>query len=90
MTKFFQSKLSRDFDRNKWRLLGAHTTAEMLGIIERILYSFEVSFELVRSATLDDYVINRLESSASIYVTLRTLELVDKDINLNITLNYTN
>ena len=90
MTKFFQSKLSRDFDRNKWRLLGAHTTAEMLGIIERILYSFEVSFELVRSATLEDYQINRLESSASIYVTLRTLELVDKDINLNITLNYTN
>ena len=62
----------------------------MIGIIERILYSFETSFELVRSATLVDYTINRLESSASIYVTLRTLELVDKDINLNITLNYTN
>ena len=88
LSKFYQSKLSRDFDNAKWTIIGQLTQANMIQVIEGILSSFVNSFRLVYSATLNDFKINQTEGSAKIWVTVRSKELVDKDINLNITLNY--
>jgi hypothetical protein len=90
LCRFYQSKLSRDLDRRKWDMIGALTTAKALEVIQGVLDSFTASFKLVAYAVLDDYTVDRQSGSINLWITMRSKELVDKDINLNITLNYTN
>jgi hypothetical protein len=90
LCRFYQSKLSRDLDRRKWEIIGSLTTSKALEVIQGVLNSFTSSFSLVAYATLDDYQVNRQAGSIDLWITMRSKELVDKDINLNITLNYTN
>jgi hypothetical protein len=90
LCRFFQSKLSRDLDRRKWDMIGALTTSKALEVIQGVLDSFTASFKLVAYAVLDDYTVDRQSGSINLWITMRSKELVDKDINLNITLNYTN
>jgi hypothetical protein len=90
LCRFFQSKLSRDLDRRKWDMIGALTTSKALEVIQGVLDSFTASFKLVAYAVLDDYTVDRQSGSIDLWITMRSKELVDKDINLNITLNYTN
>lgn len=90
LCRFYQSKLSRDLDRRKWDMIGALTTAKALEVIQGVLNSFMASFKLVAYAVLDDYQVDHQSGSINLWITMRSKELVDKDINLNITLNYTN
>jgi hypothetical protein len=90
LCRFYQSKLSRDLDRRKWDMIGALTTSKALEVIQGVLDSFTASFKLVAYAVLDDYTVDRQSGSINLWITMRSKELVDKDINLNITLNYTN
>ena len=90
LCRFYQSKLSRDLDLRKWDMIGALTTSRALEVVQGVLDSFTASFSLVDSATLDDYIINKQAGSINLWITMRSKELVDKDINLNVTLNYTN
>jgi uncharacterized membrane protein YobD (UPF0266 family) len=71
-------------------MIGALTTAKALEVIQGVLNSFMASFKLVAYAVLDDYTVDRQSGSINLWITMRSKELVDKDINLNITLNYTN
>ena len=88
LTKFLQSKLSREFNNNKWELINTRPISKLLENINGILYRFSSNFSLVSSVELINYNIDYSTSSASFEISLRTYELVDKDINLNIILNY--
>jgi hypothetical protein len=90
LCRFFQSKLSRDLDHRKWDIIGALTTSRALEVIQGVLDAFTASSKLVAYAVLDEYQVDRQSGSIDLWITMRSKELVDKDINLNITLNYTN
>jgi hypothetical protein len=90
LCRFYQSKLSRDLDRRKWDMISALTTSKAIEVVQGVLDSFTASFKLVAYAVLDEYQVDRQSGSIDLWITMRSKELVDKDINLNITLNYTN
>lgn len=85
--KYCQSRISRLFEKYKWKLLGFQKEGEMRSYIENILTSVrEKNSSLVYSLTLENLKINN--NKAEIRLLLRTKEFIEKDIKLNITLNY--
>lgn len=85
--KYCQSRLSRLFEKYKWRLLGFQKEGEMRSFIQNILNSVkERHSSLVHSLSLEDLQINN--NRAEIRLLLRTKEFIEKDIKLNVTLNY--
>ena len=85
--KYCQSRISRLFEKYKWKLLGFQKEGEMQSYVENILNSIrEKNSSLVYSLTLEDLKINN--NKAEIRLLLRTKEFIEKDIKLNITLNY--
>ena len=71
-------------------MISALTTSKAIEVVQGVLDSFTASFKLVAYAVLDEYQVDRQSGSIDLWITMRSKELVDKDINLNITLNYTN
>lgn len=85
--KYCQSRISRLFERYKWSLLGFQREGEIRSFIQNLINLIkEQNFSLIYSLTLNDFQISN--DSAEIKLLLRTREFIEKDIKLNITLNY--
>ena len=85
--KYCQSRISRLFERYKWKFLGFQKEGEIRSYVENILTSVkERNSSLIHSLSLDDLQINN--NKAEVKLLLRTKEFIEKDIKLNITLNY--
>lgn len=88
-TRYVLSRVSRIFDRYKWNLLAKNSLSDIRLYINGILdlCSNDCS-SLIYSLTLDDMNFKNSQQSIELNITLRTREFIDKDINLNINLNF--
>ena len=85
--KYCQSRISRLFEKYKWKLLGFQKEGEIKSYVQNILNSVkEKNSSLIYSLNLEDLRINN--NKAEVKLLLRTKEFIEKDIKLNVTLNY--
>lgn len=85
LTRFCLSKISRDFNNNRWKILG---NTNYGGVINNIISQLLKEYSLYSSIYIDSLI--KTDSNLSISLKVYIKELVDKDISLNITLNYFN
>ena len=85
--KYCQSRISRLFEKYKWKLLGFQKEGELRSYIQNILNLVkDQNSSLVYSLNLEDLTINN--NKVEVELLLRTKEFIEKDIKLNVTLNY--
>lgn len=86
VTRFIVSKIGREFKRNKWRIINA-PVYERTQVIDKIIRDALTRFSIIRSLSIDNIDVN--DNIMTIKVVSKINELTVKDIQINITLNYT-
>jgi hypothetical protein len=86
LTRFCVSKVARELQNGKWNFLGSHTVSERDAALSKIINTLEQRFGLYRHILSKGMTTsgNKMTINLELYVS----ELVDKSINLSVTLNY--
>lgn len=87
--KFVQSRISRMFERKKWNILGYQNYRDRDSFVRSMLDGINwQNTSLIYSISLNSISLEEQNQKMIIKLTLRTREFLEKDIKLNITLNY--
>lgn len=88
LTRFCISKLSREIMNNKWNILGTQMAGQQKEEIQKILNTLESRYSIIRNIIITSLDFDYENSSMKINLELYVSELLDKSINLSVTLNY--
>lgn len=88
LMRFCIGKVTREIMKNKWELLGKQFLGEVRSSLDTILENIKSRYSFIK--VLYEENIMFIEDTIYVTVNLGVSELIDKDITLNITLNYNN
>lgn len=87
LTRFIISKISRTILNNKWDLLGSNNVGIIKNNLSLILGEIKEKYSIVNNLSIKSINLAADNSTVLINLILYVSELVDKNINLSITLN---
>ena len=73
---------------NKWNILGTQMAGQQKEEIQKILNTLESRYSIIRNIIITSLDFDYENSSMKINLELYVSELLDKSINLSVTLNY--
>lgn len=88
--RFVLGKISRELEKNKWSFIGPQPGGSTIPSIKKILQKIKKSFGIIRSIEVADYDFYYRKNLIELTLETRISDLPDKDISLDITLNYNN
>lgn len=86
--RFCIGKISRELEKNKWGFLGEKLSGNIRNKILEILNKISGSFTIIRRLSLTKFNINYQEYKIELTIEVYMSDLVNNNINLDITLNY--
>lgn len=86
--RFILGKVARELEKGKWDILGHRTVGEIESEIMKILKRIQSRFSLVLQIGIKDFTVDFVNSKISLTVSTSMSDLVDNNIDLDITLNY--
>ena len=90
MTQYLIGRIRRAFQRSRWKILGIQTEPGIVAGVQGVLDGVAGETRLIEAARLTDYYLDYEKQEAQFWISVRVKELTDRDIRLNITLNYIN
>lgn len=87
--RFVSGKIQRELQKNKWKYLGEKDMNLIQNNIEAVLTRIRETYKIVNSLELIKFLPNMSKNKLDIEINVRVDDLVDKDIILDITVDYT-
>lgn len=86
--RFVISKIFRELDKNKWRLLSTNYVGKTRDILSSIMSNIKNSFSIVDDINITEFSPTQNTNSLKIGIETKVNDLIDNDIELDITINY--
>lgn len=86
--RFIAGKIQRELLKNKWKFLGEKNMSKVQEQVEDILKKIRETYKIVKSLNLTKFLPDMLSNKLDLEMDVRLDDLVDKDITLNVTVDY--
>lgn len=86
--RFCIGKVSRELEKNKWKILGTKWASEIRTRIEQILDSITLRFSFIDSLRITGFYLDLQNNRLGLEIESKMSDLVDNNINIDIILNY--
>lgn len=86
--RFVLGKISRELEKNKWDFVGPQPNGNTIPAVKRVLNRIKNTFRMIRSIEIEDYDFYYRRNLIELTLETRVSDLPEKDITLEITLNY--
>lgn len=87
--RFVAGKIQRELLKNKWKYLGERNMCKIQDNIESVLNKIQSTYRIVNSVELIKFLPNMQQNKLDLEINIRVDDLVDKDITLDVTVDYT-
>jgi hypothetical protein len=87
--RFVAGKIQRELLKNKWKYLGEKNMCKIQDNIESVLSKIQSTYRIVKSLELIKFLPNMQQNKLDLEINIRVDDLVDKDITLDVTVDYT-
>ena len=88
LVRFVISKITRELEKVKWRIIGEKVHKVTAELIEKSLRNIQNRFSIIRSISLDSFEIDEHTGKLEASITTRLSDLISSDVSFNIILNY--
>ena len=88
LLRFIAGKIQRELQKNRWKYLGEKNMSKIQDNIESILMKIQSTYKIVNSLELTKFIPNMAKNKLYVEMDVRIDDLVDKDITLDITIDY--
>lgn len=88
LVRFVVSKITRELEKIKWKIIGEKVHKVTGDLIYRTLRNVQNRFSIIRSISLDSFEIDEYKEKLEASITTRLSDLVTSDVSFNILLNY--
>jgi hypothetical protein len=88
VTRFIISKVGRTIKNNKWNIIDKQSYNDKERFISSLLDTMKGRYSIIKSLTVESLVEDLPNYKLDINIKLMVGELLDKDVTINITLNY--
>lgn len=88
VTRFIISKVGRTIKNNKWNIIDKQSYNDKERFISSLLDTLKGRYSIIKSLTIESLVEDLPNYKLDINIKLMVGELLDKDVTINITLNY--
>lgn len=86
--RFCLGKIHRELEKNKWSFLSKKTTGDIERSITSILDRIKNTFSIIRNIEISDFIVDFRNNKISLSINTSVSDLINNDIEFDITLNY--
>lgn len=88
LLRFIAGKIQRELQKNRWKYLGEKNMSKIQDNIESILNKIQESYKIVNYLELIKFIPDMSKNKLDIEMNVHMDDLVDKDITLDVTIDY--
>ena len=88
LVRFVVSKVTRELEKNKWKIIGEKVNRVNENSIYSILQPIQNRFSIIRSIELNDFNVDGISRTVEASITTTLSDIISTDVSFDIILNY--
>ena len=88
LVRFVISKITRELEKNKWKIIGEKASKISEDILYPILRAIQNQFSIIRSIEINRFIVDGISRTVEASITTRLSDIISSDVSFDIILNY--
>lgn len=88
LVRFVISKITRELEKNKWKIIGEKATRISEDTLYPILAGIQNRFSIIRSIKITNFVVDGISRTVEASITTTLSDIISSDVSFDIILNY--
>ena len=88
LVRFVISKITRELEKNKWKIIGEKATKVSEETLYPILQAIKERFSIIRSIEINSFIVDGISRTVEASITTTLSDIISSDVSFDIILNY--
>ena len=88
LVRFVISKITRELEKNKWKIIGEKANKVSEDTIYPILRAIQSRFSIIRSIEINNFIVDGISRTVEASITTTLSDIISSDVSFDIILNY--